>query len=166
MGLEIAFWILAVIGIGAALAVVLLSNVFRAALCLVLCFLTVAGIYVTLSADFLAVVQILIYVGAIAVLIILAIMLTREVQRGSPANKLRIPAFFVAILFLGTVVGTVGFAMVKAQWQLAGVAPLEPTTPALAGKLFGEGGFILPVEIAAILLLAAILGAIVLVREK
>jgi NADH-quinone oxidoreductase subunit J len=162
MGLEIAFWILAVIGIGAALAVVLLSNVFRAALCLVLCFLTVAGIYVTLSADFLAVVQILIYVGAIAVLIILAIMLTREVQRGSPANKLRIPAFFVAILFLGTV----GFAIWLKPWKLAGVAPLEPTTPALAGKLFGEGGFILPVEIAAILLLAAILGAIVLVREK
>ena len=162
MGLEIAFWILAVIGIGAALAVVLLSNVFRAALSLVLCFLVIAGIYVTLSADFLAVVQILIYVGAIAVLIILAIMLTREVQRGSPANKLRIPAFFVAILFLVAV----GFAMIKTPWKLAGVAPVEPTTQALASKLFGEGGFILPVEIAAILLLAAILGAIVLVREK
>jgi len=55
MGLEIAFWILAVVGILAALGVVLLRNVFRAALSLVLCFLVVAGIYVTLSADFLAV---------------------------------------------------------------------------------------------------------------
>jgi len=162
MGLEIAFWILAIIGIGAALAVVLLRDIFRAALCLVLCFLTIAGIYVTLSADFLAAVQILIYVGGISVLIILAIMLTREVQRGSLSNKLRIPAFVVAILFLGAV----GFAMINTPWQLASVAPLEPTTPALAGKLFGEGGFILPVEIAAVLLLAAILGAIVLVREK
>ena len=162
MGLEIAFWVLAVVGIVAALAVVLLRNIFRAALSLVLCFLAVAGIYVTLSADFLAAVQVLIYVGAIGVLIILAIMLTRDVQRGSPANKLRIPALVVAILFFGVV----GFAMVNTSWQVAGIPPQEPTTSALAIKLFGEGGFILPVEIAPVLLLAAILGAIVLVREK
>ena len=162
MGLVIAFWILAVIGILAALGVVLLRNVFRAALSLVLCLLAVAGIYVTLSADFLAAAQVLIYVGAIAVLIILAIMLTREVQQGSPANRLRIPAFIVAILFLGVVV----FAMLNTPWTIASIAPEGPTTAALADKLFGEGGFILPVEIAAVLLLAAILGAIALVREK
>jgi len=162
MGLEIAFWVLAILVIVAALAVVFLRDIFRAALCLVLCFLAVAGIYVTLSADFLAVVQVLIYVGAISVLIILAIMLTRGVQRGSPSNKLRIPAFLVAILFLGAV----GFAVFNTPWQIAGVPPVEPTTSALAVKLFGEGGFILAVEIAAVLLLAAILGAIVLVREK
>ena len=162
MGLDIAFWILAVVGIAAALTVVLLRNVFRAALSLILCFLTVAGIYVTLSADFLAAVQILIYVGGISILIILAIMLTREVQHGSPSNKLRIPAFIVAIIFLGVV----AFALVNTTWQVSTVPPLEPTTSALAGKLLGEGGFILPVEIAACLLLVAILGAIVLVREK
>ncbi len=162
MGLDIAFWILAVVGIAAALAVVLLRDVFRAALSLVLCFLTVAGIYVTLSADFLAAVQVLIYVGAISILIILAVMLTREVQRGSLSNKLRIPAFLVAILFLGAV----SFATVATRWQIAGIAPREPTTSALAGRLFGEGGFILPLEIAAVLLLAAILGAIIMVREK
>ena len=162
MGLEIAFWILAIVGIAAALAVVLLRDVFRAALCLVLCFLTVAGLYVTLSADFLAAVQVLIYVGAISVLIILAIMLTREVQRGSPSNRLRIPAFVVSILFLGGVT----FALLNTPWQVSVAPPLEPTTSALAVKLFGEGGFILAVEIAAVLLLAAILGAIVLVREK
>ena len=92
MGLAIAFWILAVVGILAALGVVLLRNVFRAALSLILCFLAVAGLYVTLSADFLAAVQILIYVGAISVLIILAIMMTREVQQGNLSNKLQIPA--------------------------------------------------------------------------
>jgi len=162
MGLEIAFWILAVVVVAAALAVVLLRNVFRAALSLVLCLLAVAGIYVTLSADFLAAAQVLIYVGGISVLIILAIMLTRDVQRGSPSNKLRIPALIVAILFLGAV----GFATTNTLWQVSGAAPVEPTTAALAGKLFGEGGFILAVEIAAVLLLAAILGAIVLVREK
>ena len=72
IGIDIAFWVLAIVGIAAALAVVLLRDVFRAALSLILCFLTVAGIYVTLSADFLAAVQVLIYVGGISVLIILA----------------------------------------------------------------------------------------------
>ncbi len=162
IGLDITFWVLAIVGIAAALAVVLLRDVFRAALCLILCFLTVAGIYVTLSADFLAAVQVLIYVGAISVLVILAIMLTREVQQGSLSNKLWIPAFVVAILFLGVV----SFALINTPWQISTLPPLEPTTAVLAVKLFGEGGFILAVEIAAVLLLAAILGAIVIVREK
>ena len=162
MGVVVAFWILAIAGILAALGVVLLRNIFRAALSLVLCFLAVAGIYITLSADFLAAVQVLVYVGAISVLIILAIMLTREVPQGSPTNKLRIPAFIVAILFLVVV----AFAIFQTSWQIAGVPPQEPTTSALAFRLFGEGGFILPLEIAPIILLAAILGAIVLVREK
>ena len=89
-------------------------------------------------------------------------MLTRDVQQGSPTNRLRVPAFIVAIFFFGVV----AFAMVNTSWQIAGIPPQEPTTSALAGKLFGESGFILPVEIAPVLLLAAILGAIVLIREK
>lgn len=162
MGLEIAFWILAVIGVVAALAVVWLRDVFRAALLLIVCFLAVAGIFVTLSADFLAVVQVLIYVGGISILIILAIMLTRDVQQGSPSNRLRWPALVVAVIFFGVM----AFALLGSPWQLSGLSPQMPTTTALAGKLFGEGSFILAVEIAAVLLLAAILGAIVMVREK
>ncbi len=162
MGLAIAFWILAIVGVAAALAVVLLRNIFRAALALILCFLTIAGLYVTLSADFLAAVQVLIYVGAIAILIILAIMLTREVQRGGLTNKLQIPVLVVVVLLLGALIYTV----VSTPWAVSTAMPLVPTTPVLAGKLFGEGGFILVVEMAAVLLLVAILGAIVLVREK
>jgi len=162
MGMVIAFWTLAAVGVMAALGVVLLKNVFRAALSLVLCFITVAGIYITLSADFLAAVQILVYVGAISVLIILAIMLTRDVQRGSPSNKMAIPAFIVAAVFLGVMI----FAVTSTPWQISGIPPVEPTTPALAATLFGEGGFILTVEIGAILLLSAIIGAVALAREK
>ena len=162
IGFDIAFWILAIIGVIAALMVVFLRNVFRSALSLILCFLAVAGIYFTLSADFLGAVQILVYVGGISVLVILAIMLTREVQYGSPSNKLRIPAFIVAIVFLGVV----GYTLLNTPWQLSTAAPLEPTTVNIASQLLVESGFILPVEIAATLLLAAILGAIVLVREK
>ena len=162
MGLVIAFWILAVTGIAGALGVVLLRNVFRAALSLILCFLSVAGLYITLSADFLAAVQILVYVGAISVLIILAIMMTRDVQRGNPSNKMWVPAFFVAIVFLGVMV----FTVTNTPWQIATQAPLAPTTSPLAIKLLSENGFILPVEIAAVLLLSAIVGAIVIAREK
>jgi len=162
MGTVVAFWILAVVAIVAALGVVVIKNVFRAALALVVCFVMIAGLYVTLSADFLAAVQILVYVGAISVLIILAIMMTRDVQQGSPSNKLQIPAFLVAVVFFGVVF----FAVVRTPWQISGAAPLSPTTAPLALKLFGADGFILPVEIAALLLLAAIIGAIVLAREK
>jgi NADH-quinone oxidoreductase subunit J len=162
MGLEIAFWILAIVAITAALAVVWLRNIFRAALCLILCFLAIAGIFITLSADFLAAVQVLINVGAIAVLIILAIMLTREVERGSLSNKLQLPVLASAVLFLGVAI----LAVVKTPWPVVSLPPAEPTTAELATRLFGEGGFILPVEIAAVLLLATIIGAIVLMREK
>ncbi len=162
MGLAIAFWVLAVVAVVAALGVVVLRNVFRAALSLMLCFLAVAGIYVTLSADFLAAVQILVYIGAISILIILAIMMTREVPQGSPTNRLQVPAFIVAILFLGVV----AFAISQTSWQVSSTPPQEPTTAAIATRLFGQGGFLLPVEIAPVLLLAAILGAFALIREK
>ena len=162
MGLAAAFWIMAVVMIASALAVLFLRNVFRAALALILCFIAVAGIYITLSADFLAAVQILVYVGAISVLIILAIMMTREVQKGNPVNKLEIPAAVVAAVLLGILVYTV----TNTPWRISAVAPLSPTTGPLATRLFSEHGFILPVEIGAVLLLAAILGAIVITREK
>ena len=162
MGLATAFWIMAVVMVASALAVLFLRNVFRAALALILCFIAVAGIYITLSADFLAAVQILVYVGAISVLIILAIMMTREVQQGNPVNKLEIPAAVVAVVLLGIMV----YAVTNTPWSISAQAPLSPTTVPLATRLFSEHGFILPVEIGATLLLAAILGAIVITREK
>ena len=159
---DIVFWILAAATVGTALAVVFLRYVFRAALCLVALFLIIAGIYITLHADFLAVVQILIYVGAISILIIVGIMLTRDVWQGNPPGKLRTPALIVSFLLLGTIV----FSIVNTRWLTSDIPPQEPTTAAIGARLFGEGGFLLPVEIAAVLLLAAVLGAIVLIREK
>jgi NADH-quinone oxidoreductase subunit J len=162
MGQVAAFWIMAVVMVAAALAVVFLRNVFRAALALILCFITVAGIYITLSADFLAVVQILVYVGAISILVILAIMMTKEVQKGNQANKLQIPAVIVAAALLGILI----YVVTTTPWRLSPEPPLSPTTVPLASKLFSENGYILPVEIGAVLLLAAVLGAIVTTREK
>jgi NADH-quinone oxidoreductase subunit J len=162
MGLAIAFWILAVVTVVGALGVIFQSNVFRAALSLILCLAAVAGIFVTLSADFLAGAQILIYVGAISVLIILAIMLTRDFSHGNPTNCLRAPALLIAAVFFGLV----AFAVIKTNWNVAANLPDTPTTITLGDKLFGQSGYILPLEIAPVLILAVILGAIVLAREK
>jgi NADH-quinone oxidoreductase subunit J len=162
MGQAIAFWALAAIIVIAALGVVVLRNVFRAAMLLILSFMGIAGIYILLHADFLAAIQVLIYVGAIGILIILAIMLTRNVTLGSPSNKFRIPALFIVVLFL---VG-VSYAIFNTEWQISNVLPEANTTSALAVKLFDDNGFVLAVQIVPVLLLATVLSAIVLVKDK
>ena len=113
MGQVIAFWIFAVAIIGAALGVVLLKNVFRAAILLITCFLGVAGLFILLNADFLAAMQVLIYIGAISILVILAIMLTRELVIGSPSNKFQIPALIIAALFCSGII----YAILNTNWQ-------------------------------------------------
>jgi NADH-quinone oxidoreductase subunit J len=162
MGLVISFWILAVVTIVAALGVILQRNVFRAALSLVLCLAAIAGLFITLSADFLAAAQILIYVGAVSVLIILAIMLTRDFSQGNPSNRGRFPAFVVAVALFGLI----AWSVLSTNWKIATESPQTPTTLGLAERIFGENGFILPLEIAGVLLLAVIIGAIVTAREK
>jgi len=162
MGQVIAFWVFAVATIGAALGVVLLKNVFRSAVLLVTCFLAIAGIFILLSADFLAAMQILIYIGAIGILVILAIMLTKQVTLGSPSNKFKVPALIIAALFCSGVI----YAIVNTHWQISGAAPTAATTSGLGIKIFGTNGFILPLEIIPTVLLATILGAIVLVKDR
>jgi NADH-quinone oxidoreductase subunit J len=162
MGQAIAFWILAAIVVGAAIGVIVQKNVFRSALFLIVCLVGVAGIFVLLSADFLAAAQILVYVGAISVVIILAIMLTREFTTGNPSNRLRIPALIVSAVFLGVII----FAVLNTRWQISSMAPQTPTTAGLGEQIFGQSGFILPLEIAGVLILAVIIGAIVIARDK
>ncbi|MBN1375182.1 MAG: NADH-quinone oxidoreductase subunit J [Dehalococcoidia bacterium] len=160
--LELVFLLLAVIAVVSAIGVIALRDLFRAALCLIVLFMMVAGVYVLLHADFLAIVQILIYVGAISVLLIVAIMLTRDVRQGQRLGYLKYIAGVVGLLLLGTIV----FAVLNTTFTVTGTAPLEDTIKPLGKALFGDGGYFLTVEIAAILLLSAILGAIAVIREK
>ena len=111
---DIVFWILAVVAVGAALGVVLVKDLFRAALLLVVVFMAVAGFFVLLSAEFLAVVQVLIYAGAISILIIFAVMLTRDVQRGNLPNQLQIPAVLFSALLLAVLV----VVAIDTNWDL------------------------------------------------
>jgi NADH-quinone oxidoreductase subunit J len=164
---EFFFWVLAVTSVMAALGVVGVQDIFRAALLLVLTFLSVAGLFILLNAEFLAVVQVLIYVGAISVLIIFAVLLTRDVEQGNPSNRLRLPAFVGAgLLFLALT-----SAIVRTSWteipseSLARAEEVFTSTPQwLAGLLLRE--WALPFEAASVLLLAAVLGAVVLIRER
>ncbi|KTB48654.1 NADH-quinone oxidoreductase subunit J family protein [Dehalogenimonas alkenigignens] len=160
--MALAFLIFSAGIIISALAVVLLKNIFRASLMLVLCFFLVAGLFASLSADFLAAIQVLIYVGAISVLIILAIMLTREITLGSLTNKQAMPA----LLGSGFVAAALVFSMLATDWNISTAEPAEPTTPILANLLFTPDNFMLPLEMAAVLMLTAIIGAIILVRDK
>ena len=162
MGMDVAFWILAVVCVAAAIAVVYVRDIFRVALFMILCFFAIAGIYVTLSADFLAGAQVLIYVGAIGVLIIFGIMLTRESRRGSPSGRLRPAALLVAVMFLGAMIAVI----VGTNWGVASAPSVGPTTSQIATSIFGQDGFVLAFEIAAALMLAAVIGAIVLMRDK
>lgn len=120
---EIAFWALSAAGVGGALGVVLVRDVFRAALLLVLVFMTVAGLFVLMSAEFLAVVQILIYVGAVAILIVFAIMLTREVQQGNLPNRLQLPAVILPVLLLAALT----YVILDTDWnQQVGLGEIQP----------------------------------------
>lgn len=159
---SIVFYLLAAIAVISALAVIMVRDVFRASLCLVLLFMTVAGIYMMLHADFLAVVQILIYVGAISILIIVAVMLTRDARQGQPMGKIKWLAGIVAL----ALIAVVAWGAVNTAFAVTNTAPLEETVQPLGKLLFGNDGYLVTVEIAAVLLLSAILGAIAIIREK
>ena len=188
---DVIFWFLAVGSVAAALGVVLIKDIFRAALLLVVVFLAVAGFFVMMNAEFLAVVQVLIYAGAIAILIIFAIMLTREVQQGNLPNRLQ-PA---AALFPALLLAALVFVAVDTEWNLlsdqpqdlqdriaivhthtVGGIPDEMRDPGRPDYVPGSdrsgigelliNDFVLPFEVASVLLLAAVIGALVLVRER
>ena len=162
MGINIAFWVLAVLAVSGVLMVATLRSLFRTAMGLILCFLSIAGLFITLSADFLGIVQVLIYIGSIAVLIIIAITLTREVECSNLPSRFKTPAIVSGIFFLGAAV----WVMLNTDWPVSTAPPVSPTTATLGSLLFNQDGLVLAVEIAALLLLAAIIGAISVAREK
>ncbi len=161
-GLEVAFLLLAVTGGLAGLLVVTSRNVVHAALWLVVALASVAGIYLLLAAPFVAFVQVIIYVGAIVVLLLFGIMLTRapvgrRVLDNSP--RARVGAFVVGagVFVMLTVFLAGAFADERISIQAA------TATAALGTSLFRN--YVLPFEAVSVLLLAALVGAIVLARR-
>jgi NADH-quinone oxidoreductase subunit J len=145
----------------------------------------VAGLFVLLRAEFLAVVQVLIYVGAISVLIVFAVLMTRDVEQGNPSNRLRIPAAVIALLLLASM----SFVAVNTEWSLIDdLIPGSDSAAAAGGEVLAAGtvelvedvfsntipkigelllrDFVLAFEVASVMLLAAMVGALALVRER
>lgn len=159
-GIIIAFWALSAMTVGAALAVAVLRNLLHAMLALIVSFAGMAGLFVTLSADFLAVSQLLIYVGAISVLLIFALMLTPQAGRHNAESRY---APFAALAALG-IAAAVIFVTFDTDWPLT-EAPAFQETAALLGEALLDR-WVLPFEVVSVLLLAAMIGAIVLVRHE
>jgi len=161
-GQEAAFLVLAVVGGLAGLLVVTSRNIVHAALYLVVALSSVAGTYLLLAAPFIAFVQVIIYVGAIVVLILFGIMLTRApVGRRVLDNTLRAR---VGAFAIGLGVFTMLTWFMADAWRGERIAGQEVTaTAALGTSIFRN--YVLPFEAVSILLLAALIGAIVLARR-
>jgi NADH-quinone oxidoreductase subunit J len=159
IGVVIAFWALAALTLGSAAMIIIARNLLHAVLFLILSFVGIAGVYVTLSADFVAVAQVLIYAGAISVLMIFAVMLTPRSDRNNAGNFLQLPALMLS----GMVVAGITFVVLQTDWRQASRGSFDTTAAAIGEALLKP--FVLPFEIASVLLVAAMIGAIVLVRE-
>ena len=164
-GAEWAFAVVAVIGSVAAIRVVTAKNVVHAALYLVVTLLSVGGAYLLLAAEFVAWVQILIYVGAIVILFLFGLMLTKApIGRDTLDNQQRLLALIVALgVLAGLVVLLNGAFDLGDEANRIATAPAIGTTEAVGTALFRS--YVLPFEAISFLLLAALIGAIVLARK-
>jgi NADH-quinone oxidoreductase subunit J len=146
--------------VGGGLAVVTLRNIIHSAIAMMVCFGSLAGMYLLLGAAIIAAAQVLIYLGAISVLILFAIMLTQAGDANIPAPFHR-QVWFAALVAVATGV-LIGWAAITTNWgdnlQAAAVA-----IDRIATALFTT--YALPFEIVSLLLLAAIIGAIFLARR-
>jgi NAD(P)H-quinone oxidoreductase subunit 6 len=160
----VTFGILAAMLLGGALGVVLLENVVYSAFLLALTFISIAGLYFLLNADFVAAAQVLIYVGAVNVLILFAIMLVnkREDFKALPNSWIRRGTTALVCVGLFALLGTM---VVTTPWAISSATPAGDSSVIVIGLHFFSD-FLLPFELASVLLLMALVGAIVLARRE
>jgi len=165
-GLQIIFLIVGAITFCAAVMVVVNRNLIHAALWLILALAGVAVLFVILEAGFLAIVQVAVYIDAIAILIVLTLMLTRHaMQDGEPQlNKTWTWSAIAALLLFGGLL----YLFNQVPGLAAEAAPLVSTgdtnLEVLGKSLVDVNKFVIPFEVASVLLLAALIGAIVVAR--
>ena len=158
----VTFAILSVLMLGAALGVVLFANIVYSAFLLGGVFISMAGIYILLNADFVSAAQILVYVGAVNVLILFAIMLVNKREDFKPLKNGWVRQGSTAVVCVGL------FALLSAvsivtPWSISTTMPLASSVVPLAKHFFTD--FLLPFELASVLLLMSMVGAIILARR-
>lgn len=172
MSQQIIFFILAAVILTSAIVVVTMRNLFHAALALMVSFLGVAGIYVLLEAPFLGMAQLLVYIGAISILIIFAIMMTRRLMQTteSPFNTQALAALAgagLALIILVVVIGRL-YTLTPDATAMAAAAPqvdpavIQNSTIRMGRAFVSADAYFLPFELASVLLLAALVGSIII----
>lgn len=156
----LTFYSLAALTVTAAAGVVLKRHLVHSALLLALTFIGVAGMYLLLNADFLASVQLLVYNGAVAIIIVIGVMLTQwgDMKNSNPSNRMGFGAAVVTGLILVFIVAAISLT----PWKVASVPPPQETAAAIAHILLND--YAIAFETAAVLLLVAMIGAIVLAK--
>lgn len=166
---SIAFFLVSLLAVGGALGVVLSRNLIHGALFLIVSLFGGAGLFVLLSAPFLAAVQVLVYIGAIAILVIFAVMLTRsmtsmrEVFNSQWWVSAAVGVLLFGLLVVGVVLPVFGPGSAIAAQP---TTDLTATTTDLGIALVSGNGYVLPFEVASLLLTAAMIGAIVIARDN
>lgn len=163
-GADVVFGLLGVVCVASGALVVTVRNVIHAALWLVVCFGALAGCYLVLTAEFVAWVQVLIYIGAVVVLMLFGAMLTRApIGRPQPLDSANRPVAALAGAATAAVLGTLVVSAFRGAY-----VDIHHTSVG-DGKVVGSAVFrffVLPFEVASVLLLAALVGAIVLTRPE
>jgi NAD(P)H-quinone oxidoreductase subunit 6 len=159
----VSFAVLALMMLGSAIGVVLLENVVYSAFLLGGVFISIAGLYLLLNADFVAAAQVLIYVGAVNVLILFAIMLVNKREAFVAMPKAWIRRAATALVCAG-IFALLSAMVVTTPWAISTAVPVESSIITIGLHFFSD--FLLPFELASILLLMALVGAIVLARRE
>ncbi len=161
----VSFGLLSLMVLGAALGVVLLQNIVYSAFLLGGVLISIAGLYLLLNADFVAAAQVLIYVGAVNILILFAVMLVNKQEdfASLPRSWVRQGATALVCTGLFALLSTM---ILQTSWLglNSGAAPETSTTILIGEHLFSD--FLLPFELASVLLLMALIGAVVLARRE
>lgn len=163
---HVLFVLFGLMVLGGAIAVVTVRNLFHAALWLMLVFFGMAGLYVLLEAPFFAAAQLFIYMGAIGILIIFAIMLTRAFMR-QPMPRAN-EQWWLAALLAAVLLGVLVFLILRVGLGEVARAQTVPehTIQILGVTLVDPEGYALAFEIASVLLVVALIGAVTIVRER
>jgi NADH:ubiquinone oxidoreductase subunit 6 (subunit J) len=157
------FWILGVITVLGAVAAVTLKNTVHCALAVTVAFAGLALLYLQLGAQFAGFAQILIYIGAVAILVVFAILLTRGSE--TPKQGIFSRSWFTGILIAAAVFAVLGWAVL----QSGSVLPRQVEAPAVTVNQIGNAlldRYVLPLEIVALLLTAALIGAVIVAMHE